>query len=81
MDNIHQPGHYTYRGIECKEVQKIMTRGLSTRRCITPGNLILLSMQDLSSRGHGLSCHVRQKDDGQKVHFVDLDFYDGNTLD
>ena len=29
MDNIHQPRHYTYRGIECKEVQKIMTSGLS----------------------------------------------------
>ena len=62
MDNIHQPGHYTYRGIECKEVQKIMTSGLSTRRCITPGNLILLSMQDLSSRGRGLLYLVRQKE-------------------
>ena len=31
------------------------------------GNLILLSMQDLSSRGRGLLCLVsRQKDEGEK---------------
>ena len=28
-DMIHHPDHYTWKGIECKKVIEIMTRGLS----------------------------------------------------
>ena len=28
-DLIHHPDHYTWKGVECKKVIEIMTRGLS----------------------------------------------------
>ena len=58
----------TAAGLDCK------ARGGRTRRRNNMDVLFkalilfaILSMQDLSSRGHGLSCHVsRQKDEGEK---------------
>lgn len=39
-DMIHHPDHYTWKGIECKKVIEIMTRGLSGAEAYYMGNII-----------------------------------------
>lgn len=39
-DMVHHPGHYTWKGTECKKVIEIMTRGLSGAEAYYIGNII-----------------------------------------
>lgn len=39
-DMIHHPGHYTWKGTECKKVIELMTRGLSGVEAYYMGNII-----------------------------------------
>lgn len=39
-DPIHHPDHYTWKGVECKEIIEIMTRGLSGIEAYYMGNII-----------------------------------------
>lgn len=39
-DLIHHPDHYTYKGVECKKIIEIMTRGLSGAEAYYVGNII-----------------------------------------
>lgn len=39
-DMVHHPGHYTWKGTECKKVIEIMTRGLSGAEAYYMGNII-----------------------------------------
>lgn len=39
-DEIHHPDHYTWKGIECKDVIETMTRGLSGIEAYYMGNII-----------------------------------------
>lgn len=39
-DEIHHPEHYTWKGVECKDVIETMTRGLSGVEAYYMGNII-----------------------------------------
>ena len=39
-DEIHHPDHYTWKGVECKDVIETMTRGLSGIEAYYMGNII-----------------------------------------
>ena len=39
-DEIHHPDHYTWKGVECKDVIEIMTRGLPGAEAYYVGNAI-----------------------------------------
>lgn len=39
-DEIHHPDHYTWKGVECKDVIETMTRGLSGVEAYYMGNII-----------------------------------------
>lgn len=39
-DEIHHPDHYTWKGVECKDVIEEMTRGLSGVEAYYMGNII-----------------------------------------
>lgn len=39
-DPIHHPDHYTWKGVECKDVIEIMTRGLQSAEAYYVGNAI-----------------------------------------
>lgn len=40
LHEVHKPDHYTWKGIECKRVIALMTKGLTGQEAYIVGNII-----------------------------------------